>query len=973
MTELLERLRNAVGDRYSVERELGRGGMATVFAALDRKHQRQVAIKVLTPELAAQIGPDRFLREIEIAAGLRHPHILPLFDSGNANGLLYYVMPLVEGESLRDRLTRERQLPVLDAVRIADQVASALAYAHSRGVIHRDIKPENILLESGQAVVADFGIARAVDAAGGRLTETGMAVGTPAYMSPEQALGEGSIDARSDIYALGIVTYEMLAGDPPFTGPTAQAIVSRRLTEAVPSLRLRRETTPLSVEIAVTKALARAPADRFATATQFAEAMADQGAAVVPVTLAPPRRLVSGWRWVALLAGGMVIVAGLAAVLRRTPTPKLDLSLLAVAPFDVLDPRLALWREGLVDILSRSLDGAGPLKTVSPTVVMHRWTGRATRDDALRLAHRAGAGLAVFGALVPGGKDSVSLQVSLLDAATEKVLAEVELRDLSERMDRLADSLTVALLRELGRTRPIGAVRRTGFGSNSLPAIKAFLQGEQFLRRTEWDSALAWYDRALALDSAFSPALRRAGLALAWIGRSDLSEAYFFRAARFNRGLAPRDSLLATADSLLASLVEAGTLANNAPPGWRHGARRLIEMLAAAAQRYPDDPEIWFQLGEARMHIGLLLGESYARVLQAFDHAIELDPAFAPAYIHPIEILLRHGDIVKWQAYSRAFLALNPGHILTDGVRLAAALIDPAAANTAVTRRVLDTISAQGFDEAKHILERWKDSSEVMVEVLRERIRRLEADQTAGASPFQAFLYAQTLLYRGHLQDAAKAAWTAEFLPNRFVIAEVGMLNGIGGDSMKAYVARVDLPRMPVMVTARFLPWMSGQRDTAGLLDVHRRMEGITRTHPRDGEGVRAAYIGQAATAYLTLARGDSAEALSRFLSLPDSLCIVCFLDRLKKAELLIRARRAREADSILRPELPTATTSPFASEILWELLRARAADQLGARDRAAESYQMVLQAWRKSDPVLQPFVSEARDALQRLGAEPMH
>jgi eukaryotic-like serine/threonine-protein kinase len=229
LPDRLMRVQAALTDRYRVEREVGAGGMATVYLAQDLKHHRKVAVKVLRAEVAAVLGPERFLREIAIAARLHHPHILPLYDSGRAEEFLFYVMPYVEGQSLRDRLTRERQLPLDDALQIAREVADALSFAHSQGVVHRDIKPENILLESGHAVVADFGIARAISAAGSeRLTETGIALGTPAYMSPEQAFGEAHLDGRSDIYALGCVVYEMLGGDPPFTGSSAQAILARK-------------------------------------------------------------------------------------------------------------------------------------------------------------------------------------------------------------------------------------------------------------------------------------------------------------------------------------------------------------------------------------------------------------------------------------------------------------------------------------------------------------------------------------------------------------------------------------------------------------------------------------------------------------------------------------------------------------------------------------------------------------------------
>src|SRR5438067_9292308 len=295
MPDLEERLKAALADRYALARELGRGGMAVVFLARDLRHDRPVAIKVLRQEIAAALGAERFLREIQIAAKLHHPHILPLYDSGAAGELLYYVMPYVEGESLRQRLEREKQLPVEEALAIARQVAGALAYAHRNDVVHRDIKPENILLESGEAVVADFGIARAITAAGGdQLTQTGIAIGTPLYMSPEQGAGGEGLDGRSDVYSLACVLYEMLAGHPPFAGGTAQAILARHSVDPVPPLRTARATVPTAVERALARALAKLPADRYATALQFAEALGG------PIPAAPSasggsRRLRAAW------------------------------------------------------------------------------------------------------------------------------------------------------------------------------------------------------------------------------------------------------------------------------------------------------------------------------------------------------------------------------------------------------------------------------------------------------------------------------------------------------------------------------------------------------------------------------------------------------------------------------------------------------------------------------------------------------
>jgi Tol biopolymer transport system component len=338
MPELQNRLQVALADRYRIEGEIGAGGMATVYLAQDLRHDRKVALKLLRPELSAVIGAERFLAEIKLTANLQHPHILPLFDSGEADGFLFYVMPFVEGESLRSRLNREKQLPVPDAVRIATEVASALDYAHRHGVVHRDIKPENILMHDGRALVADFGIALAASKAGGnRMTETGMSLGTPHYMSPEQAMGEREITARSDVYALGVVLYEMLTGDPPFTGSTAQAIVARVLTETPRPILPQRHTIPPQVEAAILTALEKLPADRFGTAAEFAEALAGRGttmpvgpaavaattgATAVRAAPAPAAAPAPGWKWAAL--GALIllaIVTGAAAWAWTRPKP----------------------------------------------------------------------------------------------------------------------------------------------------------------------------------------------------------------------------------------------------------------------------------------------------------------------------------------------------------------------------------------------------------------------------------------------------------------------------------------------------------------------------------------------------------------------------------------------------------------------------------------------------------------------------
>ncbi len=353
MTEVTSRLSTALAGRYEIERELGAGGMATVYLAHDVKHSRKVALKVLKPELAAVIGAERFLNEIKVTANLQHPNILALYDSGEADSFLYYVMPLVEGESLRERLDKETQLSVDAALQIAQSVAAALGYAHRNGVVHRDIKPENILLHEGQALVADFGIALAVSHAGGaRLTETGLSVGTPHYMSPEQAMGDRELDGRSDIYSLGSVTYEMLVGEPPHTGPSAQAIIAKIVTDVPRPVTDARPSTPDAMAAAIEKALEKLPADRFATAEDFSKALTSPVATTRTRAAAQPRRVGRGL----LVAAGVVAVA--AFLLGRTTAPQgAQTSTARIARFAIPTPEGNIQGNATAGFVAISPDG----------------------------------------------------------------------------------------------------------------------------------------------------------------------------------------------------------------------------------------------------------------------------------------------------------------------------------------------------------------------------------------------------------------------------------------------------------------------------------------------------------------------------------------------------------------------------------------------------------------------------------------
>jgi serine/threonine-protein kinase len=510
--DLLEQLTAALGDRYRVERELGHGGMAVVFLAEDLKHRRRVAIKLLKPDLSAVLGSERFLREIEIAAALQHPHILPLYDSGQAGGLLYYVMPFAEGESLRQRLARDQQLPLDAALQITREVGSALQYAHEHGVIHRDIKPENVMLSGGQAVVADFGIARALHAASQeQLTLTGMVVGTPQYMSPEQAAG-AAVDGRSDQYSLACTLYEMLSGQPPFTGPSSQAVIARHSLDPVPGLRVVRQTVPLGVENAVMKAMAKLPVDRFPSMQRFLEALGASEVATVPTTVparsgGPPGARVSRRALAALGAGVLVAAAWWLLPGRRTSAahPRSSaVTAVAVLPFQDLavGADSSYLGEGMTEGLIADLAQVGSLKVIS------RSSGAVAQGTARSLAELAselGVEAVVKGSIRRAG-DAVEVNVRLLQAPDSTLLFSGnyhgrlgELPDLQRKITLAITSSIKAELKGAERTR-LDARREV-----DQRAYEAHLRGRFHLERGELEQARMQFQQASRIAPDWAP------------------------------------------------------------------------------------------------------------------------------------------------------------------------------------------------------------------------------------------------------------------------------------------------------------------------------------------------------------------------------------------------------------------------------------------------------------------------------------
>ena len=636
-----------IGGRYRIVREIGRGGMGTVYLADDPKHGRQVALKALHAEVARLIGRERFEREIEIAAGLSHPHILPLHDSGEVPSedasepsFLYFITPFAAGESLRDRLLREKRLEPDEAIRLGQEIAQALDYAHRRGVVHLDIKPGNILLHEGHAVIADFGIARAMSTAAEpsgdeSSTRSTPLLGTPSYMSPEQALGLRDVDGRSDVYSLGCVLYEMLTGERPFARATAGDAAETANDEPDPATLQR--AVPRELATVVLRAMAPSREERFRTAGEMALALGE-------AKRDEERR---GRRLAGITIASVGALAALAlAVWQFRANPGLDPNLVAVAPFDVAAPSLLLWKEGLVDVMSRSLDGAGALRAVPASVIVHRWRGRADATSARVLGEATGARLVLFGGLLAAG-DSVRATASLLDVKTGRRVAEFEQKDIGARMDRLSDSLTLAVLRALGRTRRIDMAHATSSPTTSLAALKAYLQGEQFYRVAQWDSAQLHFEQALALDSTFALAYHRLAAVHRWRDVRDPpdSTAYVLmrRTSHFLRSLGPRERLMASIDSLFAEAYFARQRALITTDYTIEEAivDSLCNALIAAQRRYPDDAELAYLHAEVRAEYDhdVVIGEVDDRAtLKRYDRAISLDSGFAPAYVTPISL-----------------------------------------------------------------------------------------------------------------------------------------------------------------------------------------------------------------------------------------------------------------------------------------------------------------------------------------------
>ena len=995
MIDLLTRLQSALGQHYRIERELGRGGMASVFLAHDSRHNREVAIKVLRPELSSSMGPERFEREIRLAAKLSHPNILPLYDSGSADGLLYYVMPYVSGQSLAARLSREVQLPIPEAVDITRQVAAALAHAHQAGFVHRDIKPDNILLDGDRALVADFGIARALTGDDNqKLTETGLSIGTPTYMSPEQCADSTRLDGRTDIYSLGCVLYHMLIGEPPFTGPSAQAVLVRHSIERVPNMRAVRDTIPASLELVVNKAMAKTPADRFQTATQFSDALGTLSHDTVPVAIPVRRRSrISRKAWI-LVAMGAVLVVAFQAVLALKPWHRgaearaLDPDAIVVLPVGVTgtpDSTLRAMARGIPAMLSDLFSGEGGPRAVdwATTDSMLRplaTSGAEITTEAVeRIARAQGAGLILRGQVASAG-DHIVLAATLERIPERTIVARVErIEGPRDSLVPLLNRLTAELLAR-GAGEP--AERLPVLLTTALPALRAYLSGQTAFSRGGFSIAARRFGDALDVDSTFALAalglaaaggfvndtLQFQGLARAWAARARLgpSDQAYLRAMA-----GPRYPRPSTAAEEL----------------------RAAELAVEAA---PDRMERWYHLGERLFHSGPWLGLSNTRerAAAAFRKVLSLDPVFVPALGHLLDLAGSQGDTAATRSLGRQYLAIDSTGDLADYYRWRIALVlSDSTPLAAIRSRMNDLTPAT--------LERMVNAAQLDGVALDDAIRAATVLRSRSSSSFDARYYdiklREIALNRGRPSEAADLArkqtqstsLSAQARDRLIGVIESvywGADTALAGESARKSIAASDLPFSGVETALgpRYLDDCAAGmwRATHGEFETIPRLVIRLRSAPDAMNNFQSGYIPLCAAildAQLAfgLKRGDAGGKLELLDSLmrtgPPAISWVLAAGNLTVA-------RYREQQGDLPAALAATRRRAYVTDLgerrvlvcLSTLLReeGRLAALTGDHAGAIQAYTHYLALRSGAEPAIQPEVGRVQTDLAKLPAD---
>ncbi len=872
--------------RYTLERELGRGGMATVFQAQDERHHRAVAVKVLRPEIAVCLGQQRFLREIEIAARLTHPHILPLHDSAASGEILYYVMPFVEGESLRERLLRAGPLPVADATRIACEVADALGYAHAHGVIHRDIKPGNILLESGHAVVADFGIARALSSVGGEdLTSSGLIVGTPMYMSPEQVSGS-SVDGRSDLYSLGCVLYEMLAGSPPFSGPNQQAVAAMHIRERPLSLKAVVPSTPPALAHAVAVLLEKNPDDRFATAEQFLDALAR-------TTPRPGQQGTRIRRKRIAIASAAALLAASPMVIRRADSP-LDAGRVVVYPVSTTAARTGASAADEVTLaLLASLNSAESVVGIDGSRLPGVSTlGLQEERTVVRIARQQRAGYYVTARLL--APDSLHLLLELHDVRAGTVIH----RNLDFPPGTKDWAVGVSAALEL-----LPVLIPTG-GRQDLPSLQgrspramaAYFEGERAYRSAAFGEALGHFRTAVQVDSSFGLAALRGAAAATWLNRSD-------EALAMARAALEREEMLPDRLAHFAHAVEDYMMgrADSALTRFRH----VIAL-------DPENVEAWMGLAEAFHHLLPREAQLDSLAEDAYLKVLELDPEFAPAMFHLTEYAVRRGDVGSAGSLMEKFALGQPDSVPLGSARL---MLDCVRGGTTVVNWRAAVLGNPGqVLAAGQLLAvgglRQPDCAEAAFQAV------LAFDTTGGPrlapNKFGAFIGLQSVLVARGRDKAAKTVLDSDTLFNPTYRGDLYILNAMAGrpihEEAEAFAGSqlARYRREPSSVRSPELWFLGGWEAFRGRVRIAAEIAESIAARNAVAPNRRDSLLVASLDARVTLARGDSAKALEQLRRLsptaPDGTALTWNPwealggERLLLAELLLRSGEALAA-----------------------------------------------------------------------------
>lgn len=988
---MLSRVRSALAGRYAVESERGRGATATVYAARDLKHGRRVALKVVDPAVIAAHGARRFLQEIRTTAGLNHPHILPLFDSGEADGFIYYTMPLVAGESLRERLDHTGRMPLEVVLPLVAQIAEALAYAHGAGIVHRDVKPENILIDEQERVwVADFGLARALShAMDHRLTSSGIAVGSPLYMSPEQAAGDTDIDGRSDIYSLGCITFEALCGEPPFTARRASELLTRHLADPAPSVRERCAAVPPSIDAAIRRAMSKDRSHRFRDARDFAAALNDgprdpssdtvAAAQVLPTrsgirrTLAPATRRLGPVLLV--LFAATVAWFGIDRLRARLAAPA-DSNVIALFPFRAASVDVSHWAEGVPDLLSSVLDGTAGVVVADPWTLWKSLRARpqdlASSPDpqeAAELAGRSHAGRFVLGSIVDTG-DSISVSARVYDTRSGRMLHTLTAAGVATNLRDIVRELAVHFLTQAAAESGIPALGRIDTRLTQSPdALKEFMRARLFMRRGMVDSAEVAIAASLMHDSLFTPALVDATAIRSW-AQFMRGELYSGLRELVDRALA-RDTLLRDRERLRIHAIDASLRTDGAA-----ASHALHDLLAQDST----DLHAWAQLQYISMVYGWQYGASEHTAAEISDRVLRLDSGYVPLIAarawHAVAMndgsqydrLIRLLSADSSSVLAKANLGCLRSVAADDSTF--AALVTAAGSNRVRGGGMLRCLRSARPDRSEELVRIWRRSDDpwlsarglaeqARLDIARGRTARVAAQIDEAAFPPDLAVYLRLMIGAASLAGVGDADAAAA--------AVAALARYVPVDSAVAY-----FDTHPVW----WVGWMVGAHNAQyGDTIVSRRWQDAIMEMPAGGSPATYREALQAdIAARLATRRGDAEVALrharrafdmwsihteNQFESMPEPHM------RLHLAMLLKSAGQADSAHALLRSLVPPTTWMGF--------LTARAAFELGvleeetASTAAAERfYTMAWNLWAGGDAEIEPWRRQVEQALDR-------